>query len=120
MNEDLTELQDRQQQFIDERDWEKFHTPKSLAMAISVEASELVEVFQWHDNLPAEEYEQDAEIENAVEEELADIVIYCLSMAAEFDIDLETAVAHKLTENENRFNRETSEAIRRNLQEWNE
>lgn len=118
MTEPLEELQREQRTFLEERDWEQFHTPKSLAMAISVEAAELIELFQWHDNLPAEAYENDETIEAAVEEELADVLIYCLSMAAEFDIDLEEAANDKIAANANRFDEETAADIRAELERW--
>ena len=118
MRDRLDELQHRHQTFVEERDWEEFHTPKSLAMAISIEANELMEQFQWHDNLAATAYEQSEEVEAVVEEELADVLIYCLSMAAEFDIDIGEAVDQKLKENQQRFDADTSERIRSNLDQW--
>ena len=84
MSDNLRKLQNRQEEFIDERGWDQFHMPKSLAMAISVESNELVELFQWHDNLPAEAYAEDSKIRDDVKDELADIVIYSLSMASAF------------------------------------
>lgn len=117
MSNHLQELQQRHQEFIADRDWEQFHTPKSIAMAISVEANELVEQFQWHDNLPAEAYE-DSEIKSAVAEELADVIIYCLSMAATLDIDIEAAISEKLEANEQRFDHERSEEIKEDLERW--
>jgi NTP pyrophosphatase (non-canonical NTP hydrolase) len=118
MSDRLDELQQRHQAFIEKRDWEEFHTPKSLAMAISIEASELMELFQWHDNLPAEEYDSDPDIQREVEEELADIMIYSLSMAAELGVDIEQAIERKLKDNEHRFDREQSEKIRDELLQW--
>lgn len=116
--DDIDELRSDQQEFLAERDWEQFHTPKSIAMAISVESAELMEIFQWHDNLPVDAYEGDETIEAAVEEELADILIYCLSMASEFDISLEDAVTEKLEENRSRFDKDTAADIRDRLEDW--
>lgn len=118
MSNTLEHLEDRQQQFLEERDWEKFHTPKSIAMALSVEANELLELFQWHDNHPADRYEDATEIQDAVEDELADVMIYALSMANGFDVDLESAVEQKLTENETRFDEDTAAEIRTELEKW--
>lgn len=67
---DLSTLSDRQQAFLEERDWAQFHTPKGLAMAITVEASELVELVQWHDNIPADAYNDAPEIRTGVREEV--------------------------------------------------
>ncbi len=118
MSDNLRELQNRQEQFIDERGWNQFHTPKSLAMAISVESNELVELFQWHDNLPAEAYAEDSKIRDDVKDELADIVIYSLSMASAFDLDLSEVIETKLEKNEQRFDLTESEEIREELSEW--
>lgn len=118
MSDRLDELQGRHQTFVEERKWEQFHTPKSLAMAISIEANELMEQFQWHDNLAATAYEESEELEAVIEEELADVVIYCLSMAAEFDINIGEAVDKKLKENQQRFDADTSERIRSDLDQW--
>jgi MazG nucleotide pyrophosphohydrolase domain. len=115
---DLRDLQNRQDQFIDDRDWDKFHTPKSLAMAISVESNELMELFQWHDNLPAETYAEDSEIRDGVKDELADIVIYSLSMASVFDLDLSEVVEAKLEKNDERFDSAESEQIKEELSKW--
>ena len=118
MTEDLQDLQERQEDFIKTRDWEQFHTPKSIAMALSVEANELVELFQWHDNLSADAYTGHPDIEEAVEDELADILIYALSMSAQFDIDLTKAVDNKLHRNEERYDQTTATRIRNELSTW--
>lgn len=118
MSDRFEDLQDRQQQFIDNRDWSEYHTPKSLSMAISIEAAELMELFQWHDNLSAEEYRETSPIEERVEDELADILIYSLSMASEFDISLSEVVDEKLDENEERFDEEKSASIRNEIEGW--
>ena len=118
MTEDLDALQRQQEAFIQSRDWGQFHTPKSIAMSISVEANELMEVFQWHDNLPASAYDDDPEIQTAVEDELADILIYALSMASVFEIDLGAVTAQKLEENVDRFDEQTAAEIRQELSQW--
>jgi len=118
MSDSLRDLQDRQEEFIDDRDWDKFHTPKSLAMAISVESGELMELFQWHDNLPAEAYAEDSEIREEVKNELADIAIYALSMASAFDLNLSELIETKLEENDERFNLADSEEIQKEWSQW--
>ena len=95
------ELRDRVRQFVHAWDWESFHTPKDLAMAISIEASELLDLFLWRgaagatDLLPADR--------SAVAEELADIVIYGLSLANALDLDLSDAVLSKLRVDEAKY-----------------
>jgi NTP pyrophosphatase (non-canonical NTP hydrolase) len=118
MTENLRELQERQEEFIEKRDWEQFHTPKSLSMAISVESNELMELFQWHDNLPAEAYGDESEIHDSVKDELADILLYSISMASLFDLDLSEIIESKLERNEERFTESESEQIKQELSEW--
>jgi len=72
----LAELRDLVASFVEERRWQQFHTPKNLAMSISIEASELMELFQWSD-----ERELGDERLARAREELADVVIYCLTMS---------------------------------------
>lgn len=115
---DLATLAERQQAFLNQRDWGQFHTPKSLAMALTVEASELMELVQWHDNLPADAYDDAPEVRDGVREEVADVVIYTLSLASQFDIDLATAVNEKMNENQERFDEERAAEIREELERW--
>lgn len=114
----INSLQERYREFVVERDWDQFHTPKNLAEAISIEASELQELFLWHDNHDAETVKGDPELHSRVESELADIVIYCLGLATQLDIDILDAVEAKLEENESRFDEKTSTEITEDLQRW--
>ncbi len=74
-------------QFVDERDWNKFHSPANLAKSISIEANELLECFQWD--------EENYDLDN-VKEELADVINYCIQMSIELDLDISTIVLDKL------------------------
>ena len=114
----LEDLEERYQEFITERDWNQFHTPKNLAEAISIEASELLEVFLWHDNYDPEAIKQDQKLKSQVEKELADVVIYCLGIATQLDIDLVSAVESKMDDNEQRFDDDSSADITEELQRW--
>lgn len=98
----LEALQEQLRQFADQRDWQRFHTPKNLAMALSVEASELVEIFQW---LTPEESAAVMSSDEAdhVREELADILIYLTRLADVLDVDLLEAAAAKIEQNAGRF-----------------
>lgn len=94
---DLQELRARIREFVAERDWDRFHSPKNLAMALSVEASELVELFQW---LTEEESAApDAERRRRVAEELADVLWFLVRLADRLDIDLLEAAESKLAAN---------------------
>ena len=81
--------------FTDERHWDKFHTPKNLSMALSVEASELVEIFQWKEG---DDFE-DPKTLQAAEEELSDIFYYTVRMCQKLDINLEEAFHKKMIKN---------------------
>lgn len=93
----INKLKEIVKNFRDERDWRQFHTPKNLAMALSVEASELAELFLWDDN---EESFKTAQNKNEhLQEEMADVLIYLLSMSDILNIDLSKAVINKLEKN---------------------
>lgn len=90
----LKHLRNRINQFVNERDWAQFHTPKNLAMAMIVEAAELVEQFQW--DTPAESQQLPAEKREAVSHELADTFVYLLRIAEVLEIDLIAAANQKI------------------------
>ena len=88
-------------EFSKQRDWDQFHSPKNLSMALSVEASELVEIFQW---LTEEQsYHLDANQLQHAKEEIADITIYILNLCRKLDIDLESAVLEKIEANSKKY-----------------
>ncbi len=97
----LTELRDRLRQFADERDWEQFHSPKNLAIALSVEASELLEHFQWLTD--AESARLDATQLARVREELADVLLYLIRLADRLDVDLLAAARDKIALNAEKY-----------------
>jgi|TARA_B100001964_G_scaffold197802_1_gene223026 NTP pyrophosphatase (non-canonical NTP hydrolase) len=87
--------------FVDERDWEQFHSPKNLSMALSVEASELVEIFQWQKQ---DEYKDKGDkVINAVKDEVADIFYYVVRMCQKMDINLEEALLEKMEKNKQKY-----------------
>jgi len=87
--------------FVRERDWERFHLPKDLTIAISIEASELLEWFLWREPAPAATLS--SEDRSAVAEELADVVIYGVSLADVLEVDLSDAVLAKLKKDEAKY-----------------
>jgi NTP pyrophosphatase (non-canonical NTP hydrolase) len=98
---DLIALRDRLRQFAEERDWVQFHSPKNLAMALSIEAAEIMEHFQWlsesqSENLPPETHAE-------VAEEIADVLIYIIRLADRLDVDLVDTVVKKIAKNEQRY-----------------
>lgn len=98
---DIDALQQTLRRFAADRDWEQFHSPKNLAMALSVEASELVEVFQWLSEAQSA-YLDDA-TRNAAAQEIADIQIYLARIADQLNIDIPTAVDEKMTLNARKY-----------------
>ncbi|WP_447042565.1 nucleotide pyrophosphohydrolase [Vreelandella sp. H-I2] len=100
---DVKKLQAELQTFSSDRDWDQFHTPKNLAMALSVECSELVEEFQW---LTAEEslaVMKNPESAARVRNEIADIAAYLLRITDKLDIDIEEALSEKMNINEKKY-----------------
>jgi len=97
----ITELQARLKAFAEERDWEQFHAPKNLVMALSVEAAELVEHFQWITAEQSEDLPPDTRRE--VGHEMADVFIYLLRLAERLDIDLLGAVEEKIRLNAEKY-----------------
>jgi dCTP diphosphatase len=100
---DITALQSRLREFAQARDWEQFHTPKNLAMALAAEAGELLEIFQWLTDEQASAVTERDEDLQLVRDELADILIYLVRTADVLHIDLEDAVQGKLRDNERRY-----------------
>lgn len=94
---ELEELRIRISDFARERDWDQFHSPKNLSMALIVEAGELVEHFQWLKQ--SESFELAPEKFKAVEEELADILVYLVRIADQLGVDLISAANRKIKSN---------------------
>jgi len=96
-------LRDRIRAFVRARDWEPFHNPKDLAGAIAIEAAELMELFLWKGSQEVAEEARHPDSRRRVEEELADILILCLSLANQLEIDITDAVASKVVANEAKY-----------------
>ena len=99
--QELEKIKLKLRQFAEERDWDQFHAPKNLSMALIVEAAELVEHFQWltekeSHNLPEDKMRE-------VEEELADIQIYLVRIADKLNVDLLNAVNKKIEINKKKY-----------------
>ena len=106
MNDNQTTIADLRElvrSFVDARDWRQFHSPKNLTMALSIEASELMEHFQWITPDASRELGQDPVKLEAVSEELADIICYALAIANELEIDVSQAMRDKMQKNEKKY-----------------
>ena len=116
MSDTIQQLDERLLRFARERDWEQFHSPKNLAMALGGEAGELLEIFQWLSeeqsrNLPPEKRE-------AAAMELADILIYLVRLAHTLEIDLLDAAWRKIALNEKRYPVEKVKGDARRAEEY--
>ncbi len=89
--------------FIKERDWDQFHSIKNLSMALSVEASELVEIFQWLKEDESNDVANNPELRIKVEEEIADIFVYLMRIAIKSGVDIEDAVHRKIKKNAQKY-----------------
>ena len=104
MTDTLSTLQDAVRNFRDARNWRQFHSPKNLSMSIAIEAAELMEHFQW---LTVEEAatlaREDSQARQIITQELADVLIYCLSLADILECDLAEIILTKLAKNEAKY-----------------
>lgn len=89
----MKEVKQQIHDFIEERDWEQFHSPENLAKSISIEAGELLECFQWNNEYNKEE----------VCDELADVMTYCIDLSEKLGVDLETIILNKLEKNKLKY-----------------
>jgi NTP pyrophosphatase (non-canonical NTP hydrolase) len=96
---DIEELQKKLRDFAAERDWQRYQTPKNLAMAMVVEAAELVEIFQWSTAEESMAIQQDAARHQHLSEEIADVLLYLVQIADHSGIDIAAAVERKLALN---------------------
>jgi NTP pyrophosphatase (non-canonical NTP hydrolase) len=92
-------LRDAMRQFVHERAWEPFHSPKNLVMGLAVEAAELMEHFLWMDNETSRQVVLEANERHAIGEEMADVACYLLALANVMDLDLSEAILQKLVKN---------------------
>ncbi|HDM8219595.1 nucleotide pyrophosphohydrolase [Vibrio campbellii] len=101
MSNNTDELTEKLRRFAEKRDWDKFHSPKNLTMALSGEVGELTELFQWL----TEEESQNLTVQQKekISEELADIFLYLLRIADKIDIDLINAAHEKIITNEAKY-----------------
>ena len=107
----IWQLKARVKKFVDDRDWQKYHKPKNLAMSIAIEASELMELFQWVDENEIDAITKNHEKLTSLEEELADIMVYCLSLANVINIDISRAIIKKIDKNERKYPAEQFKGI---------
>lgn len=96
---DLIKINNEIEKFVKERDWNQFHSVKNLSMALSVESSELLEIFQWMTEEQSEKAKDDPVLKGKIEDELADIFVYLLRIVTKTNVNLEEAVLNKIKKN---------------------
>jgi len=89
----ISELQELTVKFRDDRDWEQFHTGSNLAKSVCIEAAELLELFQWNEDVD----------KKALSEEMSDVLSYLLLLADRFEIDLANAYLNKIKKNDKKY-----------------
>jgi dCTP diphosphatase len=102
-NTTIAALKERVKKFVDDRGWAKYHNPKDVAVSITIEAAELVEIFQWVKDSEQDKITQDSAKMQKLKDELADVMIYCVSLANVLDIDIGQAVFQKIAKNEGKY-----------------
>jgi NTP pyrophosphatase (non-canonical NTP hydrolase) len=100
---DLSQLAAQLEQFADERDWAQFHSPKNLVMALTGEVGELNEIFQWMPEETSKAAGRDPQTARAVQDEIADVLLYLVRLSSVLGVDLNAAVQQKLKANALRY-----------------
>ena len=100
---DIQEIKKKLRQFAAEREWDQFHSPKNLTMALAGETGELLEIFQWLSEEQSQKICDTEKGRHKVEEEVADIAIYLIRLCDKLGIDLQLAIADKIKTNEQKY-----------------
>ena len=103
----IAELKSIVAEFVAEREWRQFHSPKNLSMAMSIEVSELMEHFQWISMEESRRLSKNDDKRSAIEEEVADVLCYLLAFANEMKIDLAQAMQSKMVKNRQKYPADT-------------
>ncbi len=99
----IADLRERMKAFVAERDWQKYHRPKNLAMSLAIETAELMEHFQWLTHEETDAALADPAVRSEVADEMADILSFLLSLANATGIDLSDAFARKMVKNARKY-----------------
>src|SRR4030067_2459624 len=99
----LLDIQQKLRKFAEDRNWDQFHSPKNLSMALAAEAAELLEIFQWLTEEQSKDIISSAKEIAQVKEEIADVFIYLVRLADKLNIDIEKEVLAKIALNEKKY-----------------
>lgn len=89
--------------FNKEREWEQFHSIKNLSMALAVESSELMELFQWMTEMDSENVKNDINLKSKLEDEISDVFIYLMRIAVKANVDIEQSILKKIEKNRSKY-----------------
>ena len=99
----IYELKEKIKKFCEERDWDQFHNAKELAIALSIEASELLEIFRWKNPKEVQDLFDNEKKKENIEDEMADILYFLVRIAQLYDLDLSDALDKKMKKNEKKY-----------------
>jgi dCTP diphosphatase len=114
---DVIKIQKIMKDFTEARDWNKFHSPKNIAMALAAESGELLEIFQWLTEQESFAVKDVAELKERVEHEIADISLYLIRLAGLLDININSAIENKITLNNKKY---PAELVKGSAKKYNE
>lgn len=100
---DISKIQKRLDDFAKDRNWDQFHSPKNLSMALAAEVAELLEIFQWLTEEQSREIINNEKEMSLIKEEISDVVIYLVRLADKLNVDIEKAVLEKIALNERKY-----------------
>ena len=100
---DALPLENELKKFAIDRNWEQFHSPKNLVMALTAEVGELVEIFQWMSEIDSNNITNKPDLLKAVENEVADVLMYVIRLSSVLNLDLDRAVKSKLSINQQKY-----------------
>lgn len=100
---DLPAIEQDIKSFIAEREWDQFHSVKNLSMALSIEAGEIMEIFQWMSEADSNLVKDKPELKAKLSDEVADVFVYLLRITSKAEIDLESAVKSKMIRNKEKY-----------------
>ena len=99
----LADIKEQARKYCETREWDQFHSPKDLAIGMSTEASELLELFRFKSSAEIDAFFTDPQKKEAMEDELADVLYFVARFAQKYDIDLSTALTRKMVKNEEKY-----------------
>ena len=114
----IHELKEKVKAFCDERDWDQFHNAKELAVALSIEASELLEIFRWKSPEEVGALFKDEKKKENIEDEMADILYFLVRIAQMYDLDLSEALDKKMEKNAQKYPIEKSKGSNKKYNEF--